>query len=277
MNDPRHNYLLANAAPELGRLRAQIKVFEPVTDELFRKTGIQPGWNVADIGCGPGGVLTSLARAVGPTGKVTGADLDPKLLESARTYLESENLSGPQTPKISLVQDNLFESKLPPKSFNLTHARFLFAPLGPTRDILGSLCSLTRAGGIVVTQEPDNSSWALYPELPSFLRLKQVVEEAFSLNGGDFNAGRWTYRKFLEAGLQDIQIDSCVVALPPKHPYNQVVLQFAESLKTKIIASRLMTEQALDQAIQDVKSHTSRSDVLGVTFVVNRVWARVPN
>ena len=46
----------------------------------------RPGEHVIDVGCGMGGTTADLARAVGPTGHVLGADISEPLIESARSH-----------------------------------------------------------------------------------------------------------------------------------------------------------------------------------------------
>ncbi len=46
----------------------------------------QPGEHVIDVGCGMGGTTADLARAVGPTGHVLGADISEPLIEAARSH-----------------------------------------------------------------------------------------------------------------------------------------------------------------------------------------------
>ena len=46
----------------------------------------RPGEHVIDVGCGMGGTTAALARAVGPTGHVLGADISEPLIASARSH-----------------------------------------------------------------------------------------------------------------------------------------------------------------------------------------------
>jgi ubiquinone/menaquinone biosynthesis C-methylase UbiE len=60
------DYSLRLSEAELARYRtmAQLAAEEEAADWAF--AGIRPGAHVADVGCGPGAVLTVLAHAVGP-------------------------------------------------------------------------------------------------------------------------------------------------------------------------------------------------------------------
>lgn len=66
---------------------------EPVRQEGLAMLDAQPGESVLEIGFGTGHCLISLARSVGPTGKVYGLDLSDTMLEVARANLLKEGLA----------------------------------------------------------------------------------------------------------------------------------------------------------------------------------------
>ena len=54
---------------------------------------VQAGERVLELGCGAGGALVVLARAVGPTGRVVGLDLSPRMIRQAAARLRCAGLS----------------------------------------------------------------------------------------------------------------------------------------------------------------------------------------
>lgn len=68
------------------------------TEKKYRDWGLeklsaQPGEKILEIGFGTGHCLVALAKAVGPTGRVTGLDISEGMLAIARERLQPEGMS----------------------------------------------------------------------------------------------------------------------------------------------------------------------------------------
>lgn len=270
-----HGYLL-DAATETERLRLQARTFESGAERLFDAIPVRVGWRCLDVACGAMGCIGPLARRAGPTGRVVGADAEPKMVEAALAYLSDEHLPSPETAPIEVVQDDAYASQLLDAAFDLTHVRFLFAPVGRDAELLPQLLRLTRPGGVVAAQEPHSGSWSVTPPSPDFDRLKSAILEAFRAGGGDFDAGRRLFGLWTDAGLRDVQLRAEVVALAPRHPYLRVPIQFATSLRPRLLSAGIVTEAELDTTIAAVEAHLARPDVTGLTYTVVQVWGTKP-
>jgi SAM-dependent methyltransferase len=268
-------YLLT-ATTEVERLRLQSRTLQPVAEALLDEIGVQPGWRCLDVACGPMGVLGPLARRAGPTGAVVGSDAEPLMLDAARAYLDEEGLPSQGAASVELMRDDAYASALPAATFDLTHVRFLFAPAGRDDELLPQLRRLTRPGGIIAAEEPDTGSWRVYPKSPAFDRLRDVVIAGFHASGGDLDAGRRLYGLFTGAGLQDVRLRAGLVALPPAHPYLRAPIQFAVSLRPRLLSFGIISESELDATIADVEEHLARPDLTGLPFTVMQVWGRNP-
>ena len=60
------------------------RMFTPWGNLLLDTVGVDAANIALDVACGPGSVTRLLSERVGPTGRVTGADLSPAMLEIAR-------------------------------------------------------------------------------------------------------------------------------------------------------------------------------------------------
>lgn len=265
------NYLLAGGAAELERLRLQARVLEPDAEQMLDEIGVAAGWRCIDLGCGGMGILGPLSRRVGNNGVVVGVDMDEKQLAAARQYVAENGLTN-----VFIDRQDAYATAQPCQSFDFVHVRFVFAPAGHDESLLSEMLALAKPGGVIVIQEPDASSWTCYPSSPAWGRLKQVILEAFRLGGGDFNVGQRTYAMLREAGLQDVHIRSSVIALQGTHPYKRTPVQFAVSLRKRILENDLISEADLDRLSAEVEAIAADPETVVVNFLLNQVWGRKP-
>jgi SAM-dependent methyltransferase len=205
-----------------------------------------------DLGCGAMGILGPLARRVGPTRRVVGVDRDPLQLRGARELVASEALCNVDVLEADAYDTN---ATLAGGTFDLVHTRFLFAPAG---------------------RDKDAAAWSCYPSSAAWDQLKGVILEAFRCGGGDFDAGRRTFGMLRDHGAEDLRIRAAVLALPPKHPYLRLPIQFATSRRERILKEGLMDAATLDRAIAGVEPMADDPRTVGLTFVVTQVWGRKP-
>jgi len=179
-------YLLATQPSELERLRLQSVVCGAHRGGTYsRRSTADPAHAPWTSAAEPWAGFGSSASGVGPSGQIVGTDLDERLLDAARSFLEAEGISN-----VELVVDDLFESKLEPQSFDLVHARYQIAPLGRGREQVASYRRLVRPGGLLVLEEWDLGSWHFDPPAAAAERLIRLLSEIFAVLGGE--AGRRT-------------------------------------------------------------------------------------
>ena len=70
-----------------------VDFFTPMGRDLVALAGLQPGAHVLDVGCGRGAVLFPAAEGVGPTGRVTGIDLAPAMVELTAAEARARGLT----------------------------------------------------------------------------------------------------------------------------------------------------------------------------------------
>jgi len=176
---------------------------------------------------------------------------------------------------VEILEADAFASPLP-ADLDLTHVRFLFAPVGRDGQLMNELWRLTKPGGIIAIQEPESAAWRCCPPSETWDRLKTAIQEAFRRGGGDFDAGRRTLMMLRDRGAENVQMRAAVVALAPSHPYLRLPIQFATSLRNRILDGRVMSRSELDAAIGECEKLAADPRTTGVTFVVTQVWGRKP-
>ena len=255
---------------EKERLQLQARVWQAETEHLLDRIGVQSGWHCLDMGCGAMGILGPLSRRVGANGRVTGLEMDAKLLAAAQQYVNDEGLNN-----VTLHQGDAYQSGLTPESFDLVHERFVLPHVSDPPALLKEMMRLTRPGGVVVMQEPDHSSWNFWPNSEKWPRLLHILESALALRG-DINIGRRTFQLAREAGLVDVQLRAGVVALQDSHPYMKMPLMGAAVLRPHMIAAGLTTEAELDELLADFERCASDPEVMMITFTTTQVWGWKP-
>jgi ubiquinone/menaquinone biosynthesis C-methylase UbiE len=73
------------SAPENYQKHFVPAIGQPLATDLVETAGIRPGQRVLDVACGTGVVTRLAAERVGPAGHVAGADINPAMLEVARS------------------------------------------------------------------------------------------------------------------------------------------------------------------------------------------------
>jgi SAM-dependent methyltransferase len=220
-----------------------------------------------DVGCGAMGWLRVLSEWAGERGAVVGTDIDERMLSAANSFVESESLVN-----VTLVKDDLFESRLEPGSFDLVHARFQIAPLGRASQQIAAYRSLVRPDGWLVLEDPDMGSWHVSPRAPSVDRLIDLIREGFQAAGGNFDSGRDLPMLMKDAGLRP-RVSATVIALDSGHPYLRLPLQFATALRPRL--EKLLGSSDLDELVRQAEAELSREGTWGTTFTLIQACAQV--
>lgn len=261
-------YLMAGQLSELERLRLQSRVWEPAGEELLVRLGSGDGLRTLEVGCGAMGRMRILSRWVGPVGNVTATDVDEKLLAAAEALCAEEALAN-----VRVLRDDFFATALPPASFDLVHLRFQLAPLGRAMEQVTAARRLARPGGWVVLEDPETGTWRENPLAPSAARLRALILDAFARAGGDFDAGRRLPEYLRVVGITPAVRAVCV-ALESGHPYLQLPVQFAMSLRPRLLT--LLPEAELDRLLEAAKAELADPTRWGTTFTLVQAWGRVP-
>jgi SAM-dependent methyltransferase len=263
---PREGYLLAGQPSELERLQLQSLVWEPTGRQLLSNLGDGSGGRALDVGCGALGWLRILAEWVGPSGRVVGTDIDRGPLDAARSFLDAEGISN-----VEVVVDDLFESKLEPRSFDLVHARYQIAPLGRGPEQVASYQRLVKSGGWLALEEWDLGSWHFNPPAPAAERLIRLISEIFAALGGE--AGRGLAELLRDIGIEEPELDAHVIALKPGHPYLRLPLQFSVALESRLLER--VSEEELATLRRDAESELAEPGRWGTTFTLIQSWGRL--
>ena len=117
------NYVIRGGVQGRERLRLLAEVMGPGTGSLLTEVGVPAGATCLDVGCGGGDVTCELARAVGPSGRVIGVDLDPIKIDIAAREAHEQGIAN-----VAFECRDVTKWE-PPELFDLVYARFLLTHL----------------------------------------------------------------------------------------------------------------------------------------------------
>jgi len=135
-------------------------------DRAWRRFTIQcanlkPGDNALDICCGTGMLTIELAKATGPTGKVTGVDFSEKMLTVARENVLNNKLSS----TIQLFQGNAMKLAFEDDTFDCVTVGWGLRNVPDIEIALREMVRVVKPGGKVVSLDMG------HPSIPAFRQL----------------------------------------------------------------------------------------------------------
>jgi SAM-dependent methyltransferase len=264
-------YFLGYRQAEQQRLQRQAQQLAEDAAWLFDQIGIPLGAHALEIGCGPQGCLALLAERVGPQGMVVGVERSEDAVQLARQFIAEHQL-----PQVEVRLGDGKATGLPRESFDLVFARLVLVNIPQPEHLVNEMVALVRPGGTVALQEADWSGHLLYPPLPAWPRLFQLLEAYSQLNGIDLFIGRRVPSLLRAAGLVDVQIRPLIHVYPHGHERRLLYWQFLGNLRERLLAAGLVTEVELTQLMADLKHHLDDPDTLMVSNLHFQVWGRKP-
>jgi ubiquinone/menaquinone biosynthesis C-methylase UbiE len=191
------DYLLGRTAAEYERLRDQARMWEPETERLLDRVGLGLGAHCVDVGCGPGETMRLMAERVGPSGRVTGIDVDVSLATQAIAGLHA---AGHRQCRFAPV-DIQTGAQVPGAPFDLVFARLLLLHVDDPVAVLRRLWRLVAPGGHLIVQDYDLLTGEVVPELNVIEEFRQVAIGTFRHAGRDIRLGLNLPTLHLDAGI----------------------------------------------------------------------------
>jgi SAM-dependent methyltransferase len=262
------NYVIERGLGVRDRMDVLAAVHSPATMMVLDMLDLPAGAHCIDLGCGGGHMTMELARRVGPSGHVTGVDLDEELLGTAREQAAAQALDN-VTFRVGSAED-LIESDL-----DLAFARMLLSHLSDPAKVVSHMAGAVRPGGIVLVEDVNFTGCFTEPACPAYDRWVAWFCEAVRRNGGDLDIGPRLPRLLREAGLADVgvRVDQPAFLAGPLKQLQQMSMV---KIRTAVLTSGVAAADEYDAAHAQLKAFTDDPTTLVSAARMIRAWARVP-
>jgi len=263
-------YLLGYRRAEQERLERQANELAHDSGWLFDQIGVEAGWHVVEIGCGPRGCLDLLSARVGATGQVVGVERSAEQVQRAQQFSADSHLTN-----VEVIHADARDTGLSGQAFDLATARLVLVNVPQPEQLVAEMVRLVRPGGFVALHEPDSTTQRCDPPHPAQTRLLQLLNTYAEINGIDRSIGLRVPRLLREAGLVDIRVNSLVHVYPPGHGRRMLLLEFVENARQRILEKKLIGEGELNELTAALKSHLEDPKTLVVSSLFIQAWGRL--
>jgi SAM-dependent methyltransferase len=252
------------------------RLFEPWARLLLDELNPESGQALLDVACGPGTVSRLAAQRVGPSGRVTGCDLSPAMLDLARSKASIDECAP-----IEYLQCSADALDVPDDSFDLVTCQ-QGLQFFPDRGLaLAEMQRVLRPGGRLGV-----SVWCAIEDCPPFLALATALEEVLGTEVADtYKGGPWGFgdstvlaRLASDGGFTDVEVRRYELPVVFEGGPGQLLLTLhAASVATTLALLSDADQSALAAAVEKASRHITVNGVVHSHAASHIVTARVTN
>ncbi len=206
-----YTYLLGDRTREAARLRAQARLWDPVSHALFDRVGIRPGWKVLEVGPGQGSLHLELRRRV--QGPVDVVERSPIFAARLRRLAGRDGF-GPDR----IWQNDVIDTVLPAATYDLIFARWVFLFLPDPGTHVKVLARALKPGGLLAIQDYYRETIALVPLPPEWDGFLAAHRAFLASQGGDVSIGGCLPTLYRRADLEVVEIEPTIMRGHPGSP-----------------------------------------------------------
>jgi ubiquinone/menaquinone biosynthesis C-methylase UbiE len=179
----------------------QILAFHPALEPIIRPLELKAGLKVLDVGSGPGHTTLELARRVGPSGKLTGVDINSEFVARAAGRAKQAGL------EVEYVHSAFPPLRFADESFDRVFCKNVLEYVDSSADTVAEMARVARRGGIVVAADSDWDMIALEIGAAARERTERILSASKAIAIKEPRVGRRLHGLFREAGLNEIKVE----------------------------------------------------------------------
>jgi len=232
-------YRLDNAWDQARQRLALLEgLLDPISQRRLSALGVSDGWRCLEVGGGGGSLTRWLCGRVGPTGRVTATDIDPRFLEEI------------EEPNLEVRRHDITVEDLPAGQFDLAHTRWLLHHLPDPERVVARMIAALRPGGWLLLEEVD-----FFPVHASTSRLYtdfmvRLTETVMAASGRDGFWARALPALVTDQGLDEVDTDGDLAILRGGSPWARFLQLSARQVRDKVVSgSGTMTAERFDAAL----------------------------
>jgi ubiquinone/menaquinone biosynthesis C-methylase UbiE len=180
--------------------------FQKVLREYLDAMDIEAASTVLDMGCGTGVAARTIARRANFSGRVTGIDLSPYLVEAAKRLADEEGLGT----LVEFRSGDTRELEIPDSEFDAMVAHTLVSHVQEVLTVLEEAARVVKPGGLIAIFDGDYASMTFALDDP--LQSKRYDEALISAIVTSPWVMRQMPRLIQQAGLEMVRTFSYIMA-----------------------------------------------------------------
>jgi ubiquinone/menaquinone biosynthesis C-methylase UbiE len=186
--------------------RGAHRFFQKVLREYLDAMDIDSASTVLDMGCGSGVAARTIARRANFSGRVTGIDLSPYLVEAAKRLADEEGLDT----LVEFRSGDTRELDIPDGEFDAVVAHTLVSHVQEPLSVINEAARVVRPGGLIVIFDGDYASMTFALDDP--VESKKYDEALISAIVTSPRVMRQMPRLIQQAGLEMVRVFPYIMA-----------------------------------------------------------------
>lgn len=240
-------YVLGTHDEEISRLGLQHRVWRSRTLECWTRAGLTSGFNVLDVGAGPGFASVDLAEIVGPSGSVTAFERSERFVGIGTKRLEAMSLENSK-----YVQGDLMLDELPTGPFDMAWVRWVFCFLpDPSLALRKIARALAPGGRLAIHEYVDYGTWRAIPEKPAIESFVQAAMRQWRDNGGEPDIARSLPALLRECGFEIVHAVPIVFSMSPNDYAWGWPQAFIRNQASRLVEDGHLPVSTAEQAIRE--------------------------